>query len=82
MTTSKHIVPSIIYRSSPTVDSFKKLNSTLLKRSPRSIRPHPASFNNFLSTSEAKAARKEVETGQLQLFASFAAMWADLNDED
>ncbi|MFC6208079.1 plasmid mobilization protein [Levilactobacillus tongjiangensis] len=79
---------SITFRLSPTV---KKIAQQKIEESGLTLSEYLRlsmiqiandGFNDFLSTDEALAAKKEVENGQLKRFDSFDELWADLNDEN
>jgi len=87
MAKTKVNTESITFRLSPTVkkiaqQKIEKSGLTLSEYLRLSmIRIANDGFEDFLSTDEALAAKKEVETGKLKKFDSFDDLWADLNAE-
>jgi len=79
---------SVTFRLSPTVKRIaqKKIEKSGLTVSEylrlSMIRVANDGFDDFLSTDEALAAKKEVENGHLKSFDSLEELWADLNSED
>jgi len=78
---------SVTFRVSPTV---KKIAQQKIEKSGLTVSEYLRlsmiqvandGLDDFLSTDEALAAKKEVENGSLKKFNSVNDLWADLNDE-